>query len=233
MTQTWAACVRWSWPPQRDWSRSSGSGCRSAGTHAPEPAWAENTHTHTHWLTHSQQDVHMQDLSMDLDEEPVSTMFSLISSFCVIWMSVWKSRPWCWMRISQVSPYPPCRQEEEEEEEESLNNRTQEEVKGEKAMRRSPAHRDPEEWFHFCRPRIWHLERAGSVLCLFVRGCREKTTHYNKTKGILGEYYTLTWELITIMTTPAGEIKRSGSRDVWPVDVSSTVQKTQHRLKGK
>lgn len=35
------------------------------------------------------------------------TMFSLMSSLCVIWMSVWNSLPWCWMRISQVSPYPP------------------------------------------------------------------------------------------------------------------------------
>lgn len=35
------------------------------------------------------------------------TMLSLMSSLCVIWMRVWNSLLWCWMRISQVSPYPP------------------------------------------------------------------------------------------------------------------------------
>lgn len=36
---------------------------------------------------------------------------------------------------------------------------------------------------------------------------------------------------ITIRS-PAGKVKRRGSRDVGPVDVSSTVQKTKHRLSG-
>lgn len=37
--------------------------------------------------------------------------------------------------------------------------------------------------------------------------------------------------MTTLMTTPAGEVKRRRPGDVWPVDVGSAVQETQHRLR--
>lgn len=37
-------------------------------------------------------------------------------------------------------------------------------------------------------------------------------------------------EVSTGVTSPAGEVKGCGSGDVWSVDVSTAVQKTQHRL---
>lgn len=98
---TWAACVHWWLQLQQDWSRSSDNDCHSAERHAPEPAWATHTHTHTHQLkcTHRANEWMLR--------QTARTIFSFISSFCVIWMRVWNSLLWCWIRISQVSPYPP------------------------------------------------------------------------------------------------------------------------------
>lgn len=80
---------------------------------------------------------------------------------------------------------------------------------------------------------VFGTSREQDLCCVSLSVAAEQRPHIAVKQRHFGEYYTLTGELITIMTTPAGEVKRRGSRDVWPVDVSSTVQKTQHRLKGK